>query len=50
MTALRASHPLRGPVGQIVPTALPMTTDELHALPDDRWTYELVSGVLVACP
>jgi len=28
----------------------PMTTDELHAIPDDGWVYELVEGVLVRMP
>ncbi len=28
----------------------PMTVDELHAIPDDGWTYELVNGVLVRMP
>ncbi len=52
MTALRAYPP--GPVApwaEMVPDApYPMTTDALHALPDDGWAYELVSGVLVRMP
>ena len=27
-----------------------MTTDELDALPEDGWTYELVNGILVRVP
>ncbi len=52
MTALRA-HPPNPvtPWAEIVPDApYPMTTDELYALPDDKWTYELVNGVLVRMP
>ena len=52
MTALRAQPP--GPVApwaEVVPDApYPMTTDQLHAFPDDGWTYELVNGVLVRMP
>jgi len=51
MTVMRASPPpSMAPWAEIVPNAPPMTTEELHALPDDGWTYELVSGVLVRMP
>ncbi len=52
MAALRAHPPSPvAPWAEIVPDApYPMTTDELHALPDDGWTYELVHGVLVRMP
>ncbi len=52
MAALRAHPPSPvAPWAEIVPDApYPMTTDELHALPDDEWTYELVQGVLVRMP
>lgn len=36
--------------GEIVSHTPPMTVDDLHALPDDGWTYELVAGVLVRMP
>jgi len=52
MTALRAypREPI-APWAEIVPGApYPMTVDELHAIPDDRWVYELVCGVLVRMP
>jgi len=52
MTALRAYQPSPvAPWAEVVPDApYPMTTDELDALPDDGWTYELVNGVLVRMP
>ena len=52
MTALRATPPYPfAPWAEVVPDApYPMTTDALHALPDDGWTYELVQGVLVRMP
>jgi Uma2 family endonuclease len=52
MAALRAYPPDSvAPWAEIVPNApYPMTTDELHALPDDGWTYELVNGILVRMP
>lgn len=28
----------------------PMTVNELHAIPDDGWIYELVNGVLFRMP
>ncbi len=54
MAALRATpphpHPL-APWAEIVPDApYPLTADDLHALPDDGWAYELVHGVLVRMP
>ncbi len=51
MTAQRAllSDPI-APWAEVVPNRVPMTVDDLHALPDDGWTYELVSGVLVRMP
>ncbi len=52
MTALRAYPPSPvAPWAEVVPDApYPMTTDDLHALPDDRWGYELVQGILVRMP
>lgn len=51
MAALRATPPPPiAPWAEVVPDAPPMTTDDLHALPDDGWTYELVNGVLVRMP
>ena len=39
------------PWAEIAPDApYPTTVDELHALPDDGWTYELLNGVLVRMP
>ncbi len=38
------------PWAEIVPHMPPMTVDELHAIPDDGWAYELVQGVLVRMP
>lgn len=51
MTALRAA-PLNStaPWAEIVPDMPLMTTDELDALPEDGWTYELVNGILVRVP
>lgn len=45
MTAQRSfpTDPLT-PWGEIVPSMPPMTVDDLHAIPDDGWTYELVQG------
>jgi Uma2 family endonuclease len=41
------SYPL-APWAEVVPDAsYPMTTDELHAMPDDGWSYELVDGTLL---
>ena len=42
-------YPL-APWAEIVPHVPPMTADDLHALPDDSWHYELVKGVLVRMP
>jgi len=52
MTALRAYPPDPiAPWAEIVPGAsYPMTVDEMYAIPDDRWAYELVQGVLVRMP
>lgn len=51
MAALRATPPPPiAPWAEVVPDTPPMTTDDLHALPDDGWTYELVHGVLVRMP
>jgi Uma2 family endonuclease len=51
MTAQRAllSDPI-APWAEVVPNRAPMTVDDMHAIPDDGWTYELVSGVLVRMP
>ena len=38
------------PWAEIVPGMPPMTVDELHAIPDDGWVYELLQGVLVRMP
>jgi Uma2 family endonuclease len=38
------------PWADIVPDTGPMTTEELLALPDDGWQYELVEGRLVRMP
>ncbi len=38
------------PWAEIVPNMPPMTTDDLHAIPDDGWAYEVVEGVLVRMP
>jgi Uma2 family endonuclease len=55
MAALRAHPPSTpspmAPWAEIAPDApYPTTVDELHALPDDGWTYELLNGVLVRMP
>ncbi len=51
MTAQRALTPDPiAPWAEIVPNIPPMTVDELHAIPDDGWCYELVQGVLVRMP
>ena len=51
MTALHPhpTHPV-APWAEVVPQRPPMTADELHALPEDEWTYELVDRVLVRMP
>ncbi len=50
-TALhRPPPPPLAPWAEIVPHMPPMTVDDLHAIPDDGWTYELVNGVLVRMP
>ena len=38
------------PWAEVVPNIPPMTVDDLRAIPDDGWTYELVNGVLVRMP
>ena len=55
MAALRAHPPSTpcpvAPWAEVVPDApYPLTVDDLHALPDDGWSYELVNGVLVRMP
>ena len=49
-TALHRPPPPPAPWAEIVPHMPPMTVDDLHAIPDDGWTYELVHGVLVRMP
>lgn len=48
-TTVRPSHPI-APWAEVVPGAPPMTADDLEALPDDGWVYELVEGTLVRMP
>ncbi len=51
MTAQRTLTPASlAPWAEIVPHMPPMTVDELHAIRDDGWRYELVQGVLVRMP
>jgi len=51
MTAQRAATPDPiAPWAEIVPNMPPMTVDDLHAMPDDGWAYELVQGILVRMP
>src|SRR5947209_10015707 len=38
------------PWGELVPDTGSMTADELLALPDDGWIYELVKGRLIRMP
>ena len=38
------------PWAELVPDRGPMTVDDLLALPDDEWMYELVEGKLVRMP
>jgi Uma2 family endonuclease len=38
------------PWAEVVPGVPPMTVDELHAIPEDGWAYELLNGVLVRMP
>ena len=45
-----ASLPPFAPWAEVVPNMPPMTVDELHAIPQDGWTYELVVGVLLRMP
>jgi Uma2 family endonuclease len=44
------AHEIIAPWAERVPGASPMTADELLALHDDGWQYELVDGVLVRMP
>ena len=51
MTAQRAFPPRPlASWAEVVPNMPPMTVDDLHAIPDDGWIYELVQGVLVRMP
>ena len=51
MAAQRAATPDPiAPWAEIVPNMPPRTVDDLHAMPDDGWAYELVQGVLVRMP
>jgi len=51
MTALPTMPPDNlAPWAEIVPNMPPMTADDLHAMPDDGYSYELVEGVLVRMP
>src|SRR5579875_2798646 len=51
MAALHAHRPSPlAPWAEVVPNMPPMTVDELHAIPDDGWVYELIEGVLVRMP
>jgi len=51
MAALHAHPPSPlAPWAEVVPNMPPMTVDELHAIPDDGWVYELIEGVLVRMP
>ena len=49
-SASRLPAPPVAPWAEVVPNTPPMTVDELHALPEDRWTCELVAGILVRMP
>ncbi len=49
-TAPYRPPPPLAPWAEIVSHMPPMTVDDLHAIPDDGWTYELVNGVLVRMP
>lgn len=44
------AHETLAPWAEVVPGRKPMTVDELLALPDDGWMYELVEGRLVRMP
>lgn len=51
MAALRAYPPIPlVPWAESTPHKPPMTVDDLHALPDDGWAYELIRGVLFRMP
>lgn len=51
MTAQR-TYPTNAiaPWAEIVPHAQRVTVEELYAMPDDGWAYELIEGVLVRMP
>ena len=51
MAAQRAHppHPV-APWAEVVPDVPSLTVHDLHMLPEDEWTYELVGGVLVRMP
>jgi Uma2 family endonuclease len=44
------AHNTLAPWAELVPDTGPMTVDELLALPQDTWMYELVEGRLVRMP
>ena len=44
------AHDIFAPWAEVVPDVGPMTVDELFALPDDGWMYELVEGRLIRMP
>lgn len=46
---MRTSPPF-APWAEVVSGVPPMTVDELHAIPEDGWAYELLNGVLVRMP
>ena len=50
MTARYAVPNPVAPWAEVMPHTPPMTTDDLHRIPDDGWAYELVQGVLVRMP
>ena len=47
---LNRAAPSLAPWAEIVPNMPPMTVDDLHAIPDDGYVYELVQGVLFRMP
>src|SRR5690349_12828194 len=49
-TAPHLTSPRVAPWAEIVPNMPPLTVDELHAIPEDGWAYELVNGILVRMP
>jgi Uma2 family endonuclease len=46
----RTAHNTLAPWAEPVPGTGPMTVDQLLALPQDAWMYELVEGRLVRMP